>query len=250
MLTAALLMGAAAAQTALTDSSKPAANAWMLTPTPYVERNTGVSPEIRAARDQYMDQITPPAFAEPLTDPPHRLPLTSPDAHEYVTPSGCDGAASGREIQDHPNRAVVTATFTQHRSVVSSSEYSIYSEITLKIGHVFEDRSGSRHLSPGQDVTIVVTGGTVRLPSGGTVSYETRPREWSLQPGHTYLLVLSYYKEGDFYFGFDTWDVSDGSVRPGDCRTEYWTRTGRSSLTGLTVQQLDPVLGRILYSNQ
>ncbi len=222
----------------------------MLTPTPYLEWNRGISPEIRTARDQYMDQITPPVFATPTTDPPRRLPLTSPGPHEYVTPAGCDGAASGPEIQDHPNRSVVTATFTKHSSVLSASEYSLYSEMTLRVNQVFEDRGGSQRLSPGSDITVIVTGGTVKLPSGRTVSYEARPREWSLQPGHTYLLVLSYYKEGDFYFDFDSWDVSDGAARPSDCRTEYWARTGRSSLSGLTVQELGPALGKILVQNQ
>jgi hypothetical protein len=249
-LMVALLIGMAAAQTGSANNSKPAANAWMLIPTPYLERNRGISSEIRAERDQYMDQITPPVFALPLTESARRLPLTSPGKHEYVTPSGCDGAASGREIQDRPGRAVATATFTGHSSVLSATEYSLYSEITLRVGQVFEDRSGSQHLSPGQEITVVVTGGTVRLPSGRTVTYETSPREWSLQPDHSYLLVLSYYKEGDFWFYFETWDVSDGSLRPADCRTDYWARSGRSSLTGLTVQQLGPALGRILYPNQ
>src|ERR1700678_2806022 len=39
------------------DTPKPAANAWMLTPTPYLEWNKGISPEIRAARDRYADVL-------------------------------------------------------------------------------------------------------------------------------------------------------------------------------------------------
>lgn len=240
----------AAAQAAPADTAKPAANAWMLTPTPYLEWNKGVSPEIRAARDQYMDRITPPAFAQPLSDPPRRLPLTSPGFYEYVTPSGCDGAASGPEIRRRPDGVILTARFTRFRSVLSASGYSLYSEVTLNVKQVFEDQSGAGYLAPQQETTVLVPGGTIALPSGKTLGYKTGPREWSLQPGHSYLMVLSYHKAGDFYFVTDDWDISDGLARPNDCRTDYWERTGRSSLGGLSVQQLGPALERLLYSNQ
>jgi len=246
-----LLAGVGAwCQAAPEKESKPAANAWMLTPTPYRDWNKGVSPEIRAARDDYSDRITPPAFAQPVSNPPRRLPLTSPGFYEYVTPSGCDGAGSGPEIRNHPNGIVLAARFTKYRSVLSASGYSLYSELTLNVEQVFEDRSGSGYLALQREMTVLVPGGTITLPSGKTLSYKTGPREWSLQPEHSYLMVLAYYKEGDFYLVTDDWDISDGVTRPNDCRTDYWERTGRSSLSGLSVQQLGPVLEKLLYSSQ
>ena len=240
---------ATSAQTSSKSNPQPAANAWMLVPTPYLEWNRDVSPEIRAARDGYMDQVTPPVFAA-SSDPPQRIPLTSPDFHEYVTPSGCDGAASGPEIRDYPNRAIVIGRFINHHSVLSRSGYSLYTEITLSVEQVFENQTGSHSLSPQQEITVVVPGGTVALPSNRTLTYLTRPREWSLQPNRIYLLLLSYHGEGEFYFVMGDWEVSDGAIRPNDCRTVYWARTGRSSLNGLPTQQLGPALDKILHPNR
>jgi len=243
-----LLSGVAIAQTTPTNAPQKAANAWMLTPTPYLEWNKNVSPEIRAERDNYMDYGTPPVLTS--SQPPQRLPLTSPGPHEYVTPSGCDGAASGPEIQHHPNRAVVAGTFTSHRSTLSASAFSLYSEITLNVAQVFENRTGSQHLAPHQDITIVINGGTVTLRSGRTLSYDTQPRTDSLQPAHTYLVVLSYHPEGDFYSYHNTWDISDGMTQPIDCRSKYWARSGRSSLSGLSSWQLGPALSKLLVQSQ
>jgi len=40
----------ASAQTASQDTQKPAANAWMLTPTPYLEWNKDISPSLASDR--------------------------------------------------------------------------------------------------------------------------------------------------------------------------------------------------------
>src|SRR5208282_1376063 len=153
-LTAALLMGAAAAQTTSTDSSKPAANAWMLTPTPYLEWNKNISPVLRAKRDSFWDEVTN-----------REWPLTV--EREAVAFGGPDWVDDGREseIPEVPDRVVLTATFSSHRSVLSSSEKSIYTEVTMRVEEVFEDKTGAGRLAPQGDITVMLNGGAVALPS-------------------------------------------------------------------------------------
>ena len=217
------------------DTPKPAANAWMLTPTPYLEWNKGVAPSVRAERDSFWDSSS---FRS--------IPLTSPSSVSPAVGGGLiwDGDP---EIRDEPNRAIATATFTSHRSVLSASERSMYTEVTLRVGEVFEDRTGSGGLVPGKDITLLLPGGTVFLRSGKTLSADIPPDEPPLALDHKYLLVLSYDPKGDFYTLADDWDISDGVVRPNTDRTRYLAKKGRSSLSGINVQELGTVLNKELY---
>jgi hypothetical protein len=92
----------------------------------------------------------------------------------------------------------------------------------------------------------LLIGGSVILPSGRTLHYLTQPQEVFLRPGMRYLLVLSYHSVGDFYTLGDDWDLSGGIVRPNTIRGQLVAREGRSSLSGLTVQQLGPALAKEL----
>jgi len=132
---------------------------------------------------------------------------------------------------------------------LSASEFSLYTEVTVHVDEVFDDQSGSRDHAD-KDITILVVGGTVTLASGRILSYDTEPIRFSLQPAHKYLLVLSYHREGDFYSVMDDWDVSDGTVRPNTVPGEYRAERGLSSLSGLTVQQLGPALGKLLNEHE
>lgn len=227
--------GVALSQTGPNDPSKPAANAWMLTPTPYLEWNKDIAPSVRAERDAFWDSGT---F--------RRVPITSPSS---VAPAVGGGLFStyGPEIPDEPNRTIATATFTNHRSVLSASELSMYTEVTLRVGEVFDDRTGSGGLVPGRDITLLLRGGTVFLRSGQTLSSDIPPDEPTLALGHKYLLVMSYHPKGDFYTLSDDWDISDGVVRPNTDRTRAFAKEGRSSLSGIKVQELGTGLNKELY---
>lgn len=229
---------AAGAQTTSQEASKPASNAWMLTPTPYLEWNKDISPSLRKKRDAYLDQgAVGQSYA-----------LTSPHS-DAPGPGIGDGGFTGPEIPLARNRVVLTGTFTKHRSVLSASEFSLYSEVTLHVGEVFDDQSGSG-AHPGKDITILVSGGTITLASGRVLSYNAAPIRYSLQPGHEYLLVLSYHGEGDFYVNRDDWDTSDGTVRPNTVPDEYRAKHGLSSLSGLRVEQIGPALAALLNEHK
>lgn len=237
LLTGALIaVGVAApAQTASKDAVKPPANAWMLSPTPYGAWNQDISPALRAQRDRFWDDSAP-----------QRLPLTAPNPDPMSVNSGNDGPIRP-EILDLPHRVVLTGTFVKHRSVLSASEMSLYTEVTIHVDEVFEDKSGSGLPFPSKEITLLFSGGAVTLRTGRTLYYHTGPQELFLEPNHKYLLVLSYHDEGDFYQYVDDWDISTGTVRANTDRTQYLAREGRSSLDGLTVQQLGSALDKLFY---
>lgn len=237
-LIVALAFGSAtSAQTTPESKSQSAPNAWMLTPTPYLEWNKDVPHSVRVERDRYLDRG---AVGQ-------RYPLTSPlsDAPGH----GIGDGIPKSDIRPVNYRVILTGTFTNHRSVLSASEFSLYSEVTIHVGDVFEDQSGSG-AHPGKDITILVGGGTVTLASGRVLSYDTEPVRFCVQPKHKYLLFLSYYSPGDFYLVMDDWDTSDGTVRPNTRPGEYRAEHGHSSLSGLTLEQLGPALDKLLYGHQ
>jgi hypothetical protein len=236
ILITALLVGTAVSQTPSAPAPKPAANAWMLTPTPYLAWNQDIPASVRAQRDRFWDELSGRDW--PLTVRPDGAVSTGEDFWDTGTEP---------EITELPNRTILTAIFTKYRSVLSASEFSIYTEVTMHVEEVFEDQTGLGHLVPHADITIMLNGGTVSLRSGRILSDNTQPRDLFLQPGHRYLLLLSYNNQGDWYECDDSWDISDGIVRANTPRTQYLTRAGRSSLNGLTVQQLGPALEKLLY---
>ena len=235
LVLAALLIPAALSQTTSTQP-KPAPNAWMLTPTPYLDWEKDISLAMRAARDKYLDQGAAG----------QKYPLTSPHADPLGPGIGCGTPRS--DIPVAKGRVALIGTFTQHRAVLSKSEFSLYTEVTVHVDEVFEDRTGSGAF-PGKDIILIFTGGTVTLKSGRVLSYNTEPIEYSLQPGHRYLLFLTYEREGDFYIVSNDWDVTDGTVRPNTRPGQYRASHGLSSLSGLTVQQLVPALSKLLSEN-
>lgn len=225
----------ALSQTKPENTAAPAPNAWMLTPTPYLEWNKSVPAGIRAARDQFQDGM---AGDEPLTAPHARAP--GPGIGDGIPPT---------DIRPIPERVVLTGRFKRETSVLSGSQRSLYTEVTVQVDKVFENQAGSA-AAANRDVTILIAGGTVRLASGKTLTYDTDPIPFSLQPDHTYLLVLTYEHTGDFYVVMEDWDISDGTVRPNTSSGVYRAKHGMSALSGLPVEKLDSVLGELLYTNQ
>jgi hypothetical protein len=216
-------------------ASTRAANAWMLTPTPYLEWNKDISPSLRAQRDRFWDAAAP-----------QQRPLTLPNS-DMAVPSGGTFDRTQPEIQYVPNRVILTGTFTKYRSVLSASEMSLYTEVTLHVDTVYDDQSGSGHPFANKDITLLLSGGTVTLRSGSSLTHNTPPREFSLQPDRRYLVVLSYHAAEDFYLVYDNWDISSGAARANTYRTRYYAKAGRSLLEGVAVRQLGTALQRELY---
>jgi hypothetical protein len=228
---------AALAQAKPDNSSTPAADAWMKEPTPYLAWNSGISPALRAARDRVWE-------AGSMSD----MPLTQEGSGRVV---GCDYDMTWEtsELGNHlKHRVILTATFLDHRSVLSKSERSLYSEVTLRVDKVYEKKTGNEESIAGRDITMALYGGTVLLKDGRVFSIENTCARADLfiQPEHKYLFVPDYEKDGDFFHYAESWDLTDGTLRPSSPLTQFFGQSGHSALSGIKVEQLDSVMAKEL----
>jgi len=221
-LAALLVVGTVVGQVAAGPAG--AANGWMKIATDLSQLET-VSPAIRQQRDSHFD-ASPLASRVPLTPGSAPLHHVFPGAHVAGQP----------EIAEVSDRAVVIATFTGHRSVLTASGREVYTEITFHVSSVFQDVSGRAVRD--SDITVALRGGTVKTADGKVISYLTDPRQYFIQPQRTYLLVLSHHADGDFYSLAGDWDISDGVVRVNSKVGQQRSKEGKSTLVGLTTEQL------------
>jgi hypothetical protein len=158
---------------------------------------------------------------------------------EPLTPGSVKGAgisegvplANQSEIPDLPNRALVIGTFISYQPVLSRSGRAIYTEATFSVIRRFEDTS--THATSGSSFVLIIPGGTVTT-HGMVLSFLTQPRHFSVSPGRTYLLAMSYHAEGAFFILGKDWDVTEGVVKV-DVSTP---RNAPTSFIGLTMQEL------------
>ena len=235
-----LLLGAAlcagAQSTGQPQHEKIAPNAWMKTPTPMSSPDPVPAP-VRALRDQYWDRFAP--AREPLSQFLKHSGVNTEEGVWYFTPQT-------PELPALPHRAVLTGTFLGFRSVMTTSERMIYTDMIFRVHDLLEDKTDGK-AAPGPEITISVIGGTVRTGSGEEISYLThQPWEYFLQPKHTYLLVLPYHADGDFYSGADSWDISDGIVRANSGRSDHFARNGSSAINGKSTAEMLRILRKQL----
>jgi hypothetical protein len=207
-----------------------AANGWMKIATDLSQPETA-SPAIRQQRDSHFD-------ASPLAS---RVPLTPDSAPLHHVFAGAH-VAGQPEIAEVSNRAVVIATFTGYRSILTASGREVYTEVTFHVSNVFEDTAGRAVRD--SDITVALRGGTVKTAGGNVISYLTGPRPYFIQPQRTYLLVLSHHADGDFYSRAGDWDISDGVVRANSDRESRIAQQGKSALVGLSKDQLVRLLNQ------
>jgi hypothetical protein len=207
----------------------PAANAWMRVPFSLAASREEVPPYLRSQRDQYFDNGLV-GESSPLT------PETA--GRKAIS----EGATFGPqpEIPAIDHRTIVIGTFISHQAVLTASGRAIYSGVIFRLSHVFENAGG--RAAPGANLTLIFPGGTVRTADGRDMSFLTHPRAYFVQPGKTYLLVLEYHADGDFYILGKSWDLSDGTVRANSGIDRKRETEGRSTLLGLSQDQLIRVL--------
>jgi hypothetical protein len=221
-----LLLGLIAGGQAVPQSpATPAvANAWMKNPTPYLARFLSAPGATRQARDQFWDN-TPLAARIALT--PETAPLTAVSEGSW--------GPNSPEIPEVPDRVILTATFATYQSILTRSGRVVYTEISFGVQRAWQDHGRALANST---ITLAIPGGTVAIASGQNISFLTQPRKRSLQPNKSYLMVLSYHASGDFYSDAGNWDISDGTVRANNLHEEERFKECRSTLVGLTVEQL------------
>jgi hypothetical protein len=151
-----------------------------------------------------------------------------------------NGGSSGsfwpgeEEIPFHQNQAVVVARFEDYQPYLSPSRLSIYTDIKLSVEQVLE--AGHTDAYPGQTVDVLIPGGTVQLSDGRTLS--DRPYDpsgdYSLQPGHRYVLFLRYESNGEYFENSKSWELLNGIVVPNRLDEVIRAQEGRSSYSGLS----------------
>jgi len=202
-----------------------AENRWMRVPVELPSKGDPVSQVDRQARDDYWDNLI--GASEPLSQPGARsrsMPLANaaPDLPEFG---------------DLDDGVWVVGKIENYRTLLSASKRSVYTELDFRIQHVF-GHPNVPSLSEGSQIDIDLPGGTIGAPWGATISYEVHPEKYYYQPGHTYLIALGYHPHGNFYTGGPSnaakrWDVTDGTIRPGNSLQAYRAANKKSEIDGL-----------------
>jgi hypothetical protein len=188
------------------------------------------APFYRSERDHFWDST---AIAM-------RVSLTPENAGAAAVSEGV-WSPNSPELPELPNRTILTATFTSFQSILTTSGRTVYTDVSFRVHDVVE----GEHVTPDSSITVSIAGGTVKASGVKVISYLTQPRDMFLQPGRTYLLVLSYKSSGDFYTLGEDWDISDGIARPNTHFTQWMFEHGKSSIGGRTKDEAIRALRQI-----
>jgi hypothetical protein len=226
---------AVARQRALEDKEfQTAANKWMKAPIDVRTQIDPVSSQDRPSRDAYWDNLI--GASAPLSDPStHAHPIAIGDADPWAPELGDLGAG-----------VLAIGKFETSRTILSASRRSVYTEIQFRIQRVFGHPDAP--VREGQLVDLDRPGGTIIAPWGETLSYEIHPEQMGLQPQHAYLIRLGYHTAGNFYSGGyktgELWDLTDGTVKPGNHLQKHRAEHGMSEINGLSVDALIQLLDK------
>ena len=162
-----------------------------------------VPPAVRIARNALFDF---------LYGPP-------PEGSDKSTPSRGQAEETAEGIPIDRNLTAAVLQFADYKVIRSTSGRSIYTEVRMKVEQVLRDPSGT--VRPGNDLTVILAGGTLRLSSGQIVrEYLDEDTESGLQPGHRYLGFLYYNKDGDYFACEKSWLLFDGAATPTSGRSQ------------------------------
>jgi hypothetical protein len=137
------------------------------------------------------------------------------------------------EIPFFKNEAVVVATFKDYQVYLTPSHRSIYTNILLSVEQVLE--AGPSQVPPGEDIELLIPGGTVILSNGSTLSddIDYDVDRYCLQPGHRYVLFLEYFADGRSFWDREDWELVNGVAEPNDVYLSYLASRGESKYSGL-----------------
>ncbi len=213
----------------LNNQFRTAANRWMLTPVDVQNQPDSASVSERQARDRFWDRLYGATF--PLRDP-FSQPKLLPMVDYFATPD----EFSDQELIE---RTWLVGTFEGYSTFLSTSELSVYTEITFRVLRVLGNPN-IPGLKNGSTISIGCPGGTIIAPWGKIVSFRMKPSDHFFEPNHSYLLGLTYIANGNF-FTFNEkisrrWDITNGTAKP-DSQEEIRRNTrGQSSIAGKTTE--------------
>jgi hypothetical protein len=205
---------------------KDAKNRWMLVPVDVRGQRDSVSSAERQSRDAFWDGLI--GASAPLSKPQTTFRHITRGSYLLTSP----------EFPNAQNGIWLMGKFESYHTFLSSSERSVYTEVNLRVQHIF----GHPTMPPpakGAVIDVGRPGGTISAPWNGVLSYLVdEPLAYDAQPGHTYLFLLEYHPEGNFYTQSKRWELTDGVVRPDSELEQYRAEHGKSEINGLKVPDL------------
>jgi len=98
----------------------------------------------------------------------------------------------------------------------------------------------------GKTLTVVLGGGTLRLPSGEIVQRNLDLGDYGIQPDHRYLAFLGYEKDGEYFSWLKSWDLSSGVAVPTYPFDIQKAKDGTSRFAGMPADNFVAAVRRIL----
>jgi len=149
------------------------------------------------------------------------------------------GNEARSEIPITLGEPIVIARFDSFVTYLTPSHRSIFTVVKLGIEQVLEP--GKQGLSTGQQIDVVLSGGTIRLADGRVIAYriDYDDAPYSLQPDHRYLFLLRGYDSDSNTCDYEkTWDLTTGVAVPNSLDDTIRVQQGTSTTTGLTEGRL------------
>jgi hypothetical protein len=174
-----------------------AENRWRSQPIDLSAQVDPVPPGLRQRRNAYWSRI----LAE-------RLSMEKQGVHGLTA----EGSPMRLDIVPDPQAIWVVAKFEGYTVVPVDPDYLVmYTEMHFRVERVIQQpKSMSLGLNEAIDVDLI--GGRIKTPSGELKSFEVSPRPYSVQPGNTYLMDLTYFNEDSAYGLRLFWKVENGTL--------------------------------------
>lgn len=212
-------------------TAQNAANSWRFVGIDPTKQTDTVDPEIRQERTAFWAK-TLANFAEV----PGRIHGEMLGAYLLSEP----------EFYKASGELWVTGTFTSYKVFPIPSIHLAYTEIQFLVQSVISANPPAG-LAPGKTITLGLPGGTL-LEGGTPTSHLISPEEYSLKPGHSYLLQIFFHSALGFYAGGSgrSWDITSGTAVPNDPGEVERGKLGTSQIDGTPATQIVPRMKAIL----
>ncbi len=213
-------------QATAAERASKSVNDWQTT---VVDQTTGAASDLqslteverrtRLAREAYSDRH----FPQP----------SMPSDGETMGTGGAmvgDSMRPTPELPVHDTDITVVATLGRFQPVLTTSQRSMFTELYFSIEEVLKNRP-DMPLAPGQLVTSIMPGGSIRR-SDGKVVRATATLDLTLSLGGRYVLFMNYDAKTDSYFVLKAWGLKDQSVVPANREDIARARMGTSRFAG------------------
>jgi len=182
----------------LTEKITQSENRWRLTVVDPKAQVDTVAPNVRSARNEYWKPILQEIR----------------DAEKIGRSWTLSGGGFVWEIPSLPNDIWVVATFDHFHVIPIDPDFKLfYTEMSFTIREVV-NQPASSSLAAGGLFDVDEQGGRIKKSDGSVEMWLVSPKDYFVQPGHTYLMLIHARDEGNLYTIHEQWDVSTGIAVP------------------------------------